>query len=504
MTAPQPDPFIETDHQPDDLPHGKPTYFAQILNFFIPPLQADLITAKDSSLILTQGRERILTAILRASTVLGLITLFSGLPGLVRYEQWLSISIYVASLGTISIIAINRRIDYRLRASLFLLIAYGIGVLDLVDYGPGEDSRIFLFSFAVSAIMLLGARVGLGALSLSVATVAGIGWQISTGQFKPGFSSELYSGALSMETVLFLCVDFLLSAGLVMAALYALLRDFETAWKRERLAVSQVEGQRDLLEQRVSERTQELAQARDQALAASRLKSELLAKVSHELRTPLGAILGFTEMLNFGVYGPLSDKQREITTEVIQSTHFLTSLVNELLNQAQLDAGKLKLNLSPFVLRDVVEEALSKMAVLAQNKGLTLTTTIAPDMPATLVSDPCRVQQILVNLVSNAIKFTKTGTIQVCFYQPDPTHWALRVSDTGSGIPPEAQAYIFEPFRQVDGSITRQHGGAGLGLSIVKQLTTLMGGQITLKSKVGEGSTFLVLFPLQLTQEKST
>jgi signal transduction histidine kinase len=439
---------------------------------------------------------------LRAAAGLGLCSLLNLLPRLVREEQWISIAIYIVSLGAILVGAINRQFDYRLRASLFLLIGYGLAVLDLVNYGLGEDGRVFLFGFAVVAIMLLGARVGLGALSLSVLTLAVIGWLISTGQFEPIAGSHVDSGILTTEAVTFICINFLLTTGLVMAALYVLLRDFDIAWQRERLAVNQVEHERDLLEYRVAERTSELAQARDQALAASRLKTELLAKVSHELRTPLGVILGFTEMLQLGVYGTLSDKQQQVTVEIIDSTRDLTRLVNELLDQSQLDVGKLRLNPSPFPLADLVEGTLSRTNILAQTKGLTLTTTIAPNMPATLVGDQARLQQILINLVSNAVKFTQTGGVKVCFFQPNPAHWAFQVSDTGPGIPIEAQTYIFEPFRQVDGSTTRQHDGAGLGLSIVKQLTTLMGGQIALKSEIGQGSVFTVTFPVESMAEK--
>ncbi|GIK39398.1 MAG: hypothetical protein BroJett011_32310 [Chloroflexota bacterium] len=461
----------------------------------------DLPLHSHQSIVLRQGRERILTAMLRATAGLGLCSLLNLLPRLIRDEQWISIAIYFASLGAVLVGAINRQLDYRLRASLFLLIGYGVAVLDLVNYGLGEDARIFLFAFAVVAIMLLGAWVGLGSLSLSVLTLAIVGWLISTGQFEPVAGSHVDSGILTTEAVTFTCINFLLITGLVMAALYVLLRDFDIAWQRERLAVSQVKQERDLLEYRVAERTGELAQARDQALAASRLKTELLAKVSHELRTPLGVILGFTEMLQLGIYGPLSDKQKQVAVEIMDSTCSLTGLVNQLLDQAQLDAGRLKLNVSPFSLADLVEGTLSKIDILAQTKGLALTTTIAPDMPATLFGDQTRLQQILVNLVGNAIKFTTTGTVRVCFYRPDPAHWALQVSDTGPGIPIEAQTYIFEPFRQVDGSTTRQHDGAGLGLSIVKQLITLMGGQIALESEIGRGSTFTAIFPLEFIAE---
>jgi signal transduction histidine kinase len=245
-----------------------------------------------------------------------------------------------------------------------------------------------------------------------------------------------------------------------------------------------------------------LALARDQALESSRLKTELLAKVSHELRTPLNAILGFAEMLELYIDGPRADKQRGMTAEIIDSTHYLTNMVNELLDQAQLEAGRLELNVHPFAPVELLEDTVAKMSILAQAKGLSLTSNIAPDVPATLAGDPVRLQQILVNLISNAIKFTPAGAVWVRLYCPDANRWALQVSDTGSGIPVEAQSYIFEPFRQVDGSMTREQAGTGLGLSIVKQLTTLMKGEIILESAPGQGSTFAIVLPMQPIEEK--
>jgi PAS domain S-box-containing protein len=245
-----------------------------------------------------------------------------------------------------------------------------------------------------------------------------------------------------------------------------------------------------------------LALARDQALESSRLKTELLAKVSHELRTPLGAILGFTELLELHLDGPDADKQRHMTAEIIDSTHYLTNMVNELLDQAQLDAGRLELNIHPFAPAELLDDALTRMSLMAETKGLSLTGDLAPAMPVMLTGDVIRLQQILVNLISNAIKFTAAGGVQVRFYHPNADHWAIQISDTGTGIPVEAQTYIFEPFRQVDGSITREHTGTGLGLSIVKQLTGLMGGEITLDSTIGQGSTFTIVLPIQPIEEK--
>ena len=246
---------------------------------------------------------------------------------------------------------------------------------------------------------------------------------------------------------------------------------------------------------------EELAKARDEALEASRLKSQLLAKVSHELRTPLGAILGYTQLLDQGAFGVISEQQHTITEKVIDSTNYLASMVNELLDQAQLDTGRLKLNLSTVNLTDLVSQVESKMSVLAETKGLAFNTLIEEDVPQYAMFDEHRLQQILLNLTGNAIKFTESGQVDVKLFCPEPTHLAMQVIDTGPGISGEAQAYIFEPFRQVDGSETREHQGSGLGLSIVNQLTDLMGGRVILDSELGKGSTFTILLPLEATEE---
>jgi PAS domain S-box-containing protein len=248
----------------------------------------------------------------------------------------------------------------------------------------------------------------------------------------------------------------------------------------------------------------ELVQARDQALEASRLKSQLLARVSHELRTPLGAILGYAELLEDGTYGPLAGQQQSVIAEIMDSTRHLTELVNELLDEAQLEARAVQLQNTPFAPSELLNKIATTMSVLTLDKGLAFHTTIAPDLPPALLGDEARLRQMLVNLIGNAIKFTTAGGVQVRFTCPDREHWAMEVADTGCGIPPEAFPYIFEPFRQVDGSMTREHRGTGLGLSIVKALTELMGGIITLQSEVDHGSTFTITLPLTIAAEKSS
>ncbi len=247
-----------------------------------------------------------------------------------------------------------------------------------------------------------------------------------------------------------------------------------------------------------------LALARDQALEASRFKTQLLANVSHDLRTPLGGILGYTEMLQEGVYGQLNNEQREATKEIIDSTGQLLTFINNLLDQARIEAGKVAITLTSFAPTALVDDVHSMLGVVARAKGLELTSDIAPDIPPTLSGDPHWLRQILINLVSNAIKFTEEGRVHIYIYYLDKTHWAIAVSDTGPGISPDAQTYIFEPFRQVDGTATRGHTGSGLGLSIVKQLTVLMGGDIKVTSELGHGSTFTIRLPIMSIQEKTT
>ncbi|MBK8902266.1 MAG: PAS domain S-box protein [Anaerolineaceae bacterium] len=254
---------------------------------------------------------------------------------------------------------------------------------------------------------------------------------------------------------------------------------------------------RDIRERRRHE--QALRQARDEALEASRMKSQLLANVSHDLRTPLNAILGYSEMLQVGVYGDLSDKQQNATSQIIDSTGHLLNFINNLLDQAHIEAGQLKLNPKPFPLLDLVQEVKELVQVLAEAKGLDLHCAIAPEMPSQIYGDRYWLRQILTNLLGNGIKFTNNGFVDLKIYLSGPTAWAIQVSDSGTGIPEASQEMVFEPFWQV--ASDKQKLGSGLGLSIVKQLVTLMGGEVGLHSKVGEGSTFVVTLPLHPVAE---
>jgi PAS domain S-box-containing protein len=244
--------------------------------------------------------------------------------------------------------------------------------------------------------------------------------------------------------------------------------------------------------------------ARDQALEASQAKSLLLSKVSHELRTPLGGILGYGELLRDSTFGELSSGQQKAVLEIVQSANYLTNMVNELLDEAQLSANTATLQDKPFSPGTLLLQASSGMEVLAAKKGLQFNTSVDGNVPAEIVGDERRLRQIMINLMGNAIKFTRQGSVNVHLLRPTAEHWAIRVQDTGVGIPREAQGYIFEPFRQVDSAITRDNRGVGLGLSITKQLVELMGGRIIVESELGKGSIFTVFLPISKGAEEKS
>ena len=233
-----------------------------------------------------------------------------------------------------------------------------------------------------------------------------------------------------------------------------------------------------------------------------KLKSAFVAIVSHELRTPLNAILGYAEMFKEAVYGPMNEKQVNMSDRIIKNTQRLLGLINDLLDQAQMEAGRLTIQMKPMRPAELLENLHGVMDQLVHEKGLRLTSEIDDTLPHLLNGDAARLQQILLNLVNNAVKFTDQGTIHVRLFCLPTNRWGIQVSDTGRGIPEAEIPHIFDTFRQVDSAATRVHGGFGLGLSIVRQLVHLMNGDVNVKSKVDRGSIFTVTLPLVLPEAK--
>lgn len=237
--------------------------------------------------------------------------------------------------------------------------------------------------------------------------------------------------------------------------------------------------------------------AREQLEETSRLKSQLLASFGHDLRSPLGAIIGYTEMIKDGSFGPVSSEQDKACAEVLDSSNQLLSFINNLVGQAQMETGRIVLKEFPFNVEDVVGPLLSTLNFHAHKKGLELIEYVDPGLPRTMIGDQFWLRQIVLNLVHNAVKFTDKGSVTVRFIKVNEKQWAIQVIDTGMGIPEDAQKRVFEAFEQVSNVQTSKQSGFGLGLSIVAKLTSVMSGKIDLKSDPGKGSAFTVILPLK-------
>ncbi len=239
----------------------------------------------------------------------------------------------------------------------------------------------------------------------------------------------------------------------------------------------------------------QLEAARRQSEEANRAKSQFLANMNHELRTPLNAIIGYDEAMLGGMAGEFTDQQKKLLTHIQQNGHRLLHLVNDVLDLAKIESGSIEVYAAPMSPKKICEHIVESLHGLAVDKRLDLLIEVDETTPQVVMSDSRKIEQILVNLISNAVKFTDTGSVRVKLWSADDRDWCFAVIDTGIGIEEDALTYIFDPFRQVDETATRRYKGTGLGLAITQQLAENLGGSVDVKSKVGIGSTFTVTLP---------
>ncbi len=362
-------------------------------------------------------------------------------------------------------------------------IVFGLLLVTATEivFSAGFGRSFVLLPFIVWAAFRFGQREVTAASALLCGMAL---WYTLSAQAGPFASLPLNESLL----LLLIFVSTVVVTGLMLCAVLSQLR----------AAMEALRGRQVRTERVLSEREEELVRAKEAAEKASEAKSQFLANMSQELRTPLNSLLILAKLLADNSGGNLTPKQVQFAQTIHDSGIDLLVLINDLLDLAKIESGAAAtmLNISTANLDDLRHELERGFRALAQQKGLQFAITVEPGLPPSLRTDPTRLKQILKNLLANAFKFTQRGGVRLLIASTASRSIAFSVVDTGIGIPSDKLELIFEAFRQADGTTSRQYGGTGLGLSISRELVLLLGGELSVSSKPGEGSTFTLTLPL--------
>jgi signal transduction histidine kinase len=432
---------------------------------------------------------------------IGLILL--GMPTLVGTSQVpLTVTVGTALLATSRISwAIWRYQKYQAAVLIFLTGILSAIACTIPAY-PLDRNPFLYFTPVVIGIagLLLHTTVGFTVATIAAVLFACVGFGVGEQQalLSPQFLATIVLGYLSAT------VTWLSARGFLAAVEWSIDSYYKVERRETQLFASEKQLQRALLERenlnsQLRQANRELERARVVAEEANRLKSHFMANMSHELRTPLNGIIGLSYILNQEIKGSLNTEQHDYLQRIYDSGEHLIKLLNDILDNAKLEAGRLDLQPEAIRLEPIFQEVLATTAILVSEKPILLYEEIAPDLPE-VFADRVRLTQVLLNLLSNAAKFTERGSITLQVQRAMPIEASdmvvIAITDTGIGIAPEHQALIFEEFRQADESLSRRFGGTGLGLPISRQLVEMHGGNLALRSELGSGSTFFFSMPI--------
>ena len=433
-------------------------------------------TERDGAAVL-----RLATLLVATSAVMGL---GARLLGGARPDAGTVIGVLLLTVcgATFGLIRAGR---VRPAAYLFIGMAWLIVGAISVNRGGLYSGTVGLYLLCtVLAGVLVSARAAIVTCALSVPASLGLLVAEVRGWLPPDAGTTVHYRGLTA----------VLTLGVTTAIFLVALRRLQRAVERARQAGDELaRANRELkeihatLEKTVTERTESLVAARDQALAAARAKMTFLANMSHELRTPMNAVVGIAELLRLR---PLDADTHELVETIGKSGDALVTILDDVLDLAKIEAGRLVVEDASYEPRRVVDELLGLLGAQARGKGVALTARFQEDVPRHVLGDRTRVRQVLMNLAGNALKFTLKGSVEIGVSKAPDDRLLFEVTDTGVGVSDADLTRLFQPFVQVDLSTTKRFGGTGLGLAISKHLAELMGGAVGARSEVGKGSTF--------------